>query len=195
MNGLSNYCPGGCGRLTGFDSSCKRITCNACRLGLESGEALREKPTGLKSVVQLAHEQAVAEGAANVEARTKEILNEERERTRRFEERFECLGVKADTGKLRYSLLPWLGVDEVVHVLEHGAAKYGEENWRKVDDARRRYLDAALRHIREDMRGGTLDGDSGRRTLAHAVASLLFVLELDELADQQMATLHLQGAP
>lgn len=177
-----NYCPGGCGRLTGYDSCGKRITCEACRLGLQSGAALREKPTGLKSVVQLAHEQAAAEGVADVEARTKEILREERMRTRRFEERFERLGVKHDTGKLRYTLLPWLGIDEVARVLEHGAAKYGEENWRIVEDARVRYIDAALRHIREDMRGITRDPDSGHRTLAHAVSSLLFILEMDQEA-------------
>lgn len=99
-------------------------------------------------------------------------------------------GRKDDSGKARYSLLPWRGLDEVVAVLEHGARKYGEGNWRKVPDARRRYLDAALRHIRAEFRGDPCDGESGAPHLAHAVCSLLFVLELDAETNEQIANLH-----
>jgi hypothetical protein len=90
-------------------------------------------------------------------------------------------GRKDDAGKMRYTLLPWRALDEVTAVLEHGVAKYGEGNWREVPEARRRYIDATLRHVRAVMAdvGEDLDRDSGRHHLAHAVCSLLFVLELD----------------
>jgi hypothetical protein len=90
-----------------------------------------------------------------------------------------CAGRKDDASKLRYSLLPWRGLEEVVRVLEHGAALYGEESWRQVPDARRRYLDAALRHLVSELAGVRVDEDSQRRHAAHAVASLLFVLEVE----------------
>lgn len=86
---------------------------------------------------------------------------------------------KADAGKPRPSLLPAKALHDVVAVLEHGAQKYGVDNWRNVDD-KRRYLDAALRHLMAVMEGGLdeEDGDSGLPHLAHAACSLLFLLEL-----------------
>jgi hypothetical protein len=103
------------------------------------------------------------------------------------------VGAKHDTGKPRYSLLPWRGIDEVVAVLEHGARKYGEGNWRLVPEARQRYLDAALRHVRAVLGGEDLDADSGRQHLAHAVASLLFVLELDDELAERVMTMNEQA--
>lgn len=87
-------------------------------------------------------------------------------------------GQKHDTAKPRYSLLPWKAVDELVRVLEHGAAKYGPENWRKVTNGRQRYLNAALRHIAAVLAAGERnDAESGFHHLAHAAVSLLFALE------------------
>lgn len=89
-------------------------------------------------------------------------------------------GRKDDDGKRRYTLLPWKAIDELAAVLEHGARKYGDENWRQVPDARRRYIDAALRHIvAYHAAGEREDRDSKRHHLAHAAASLLFLVEMD----------------
>jgi hypothetical protein len=67
-----------------------------------------------------------------------------------------------------------------MRVLEFGASKYAPENWRKVDKAKQRYMDAALRHqLMGWLTGESRDEESGRHVLAHAVCSLMFVMELD----------------
>ena len=88
-------------------------------------------------------------------------------------------GRKDDGAKPRYSLLPWEAVAVVVAVLEFGARKYSEGNWRHVEGGSRRYRDAALRHVIADQRGEALDPDSGLPHLAHAACSLLFAIALD----------------
>lgn len=68
----------------------------------------------------------------------------------------------------------------VIDVLSHGARKYDRWNWIKVD-AWSRYYDAAQRHIMAWHGGETMDPDSGLPHLAHAVASLMFLLEVQAL--------------
>ena len=46
-------------------------------------------------------------------------------------------------------------------------------------DARDRYLAAALRHIVTHRQGARLDDESGMPHLAHAIASLLFIMALE----------------
>lgn len=88
------------------------------------------------------------------------------------------VGRKDDSGKSRLELLPPKAIGHVGLVLAHGAAKYGDDNWRKVENAKTRYLGAALRHTLQHLAGERLDSESGEPHLAHAVCSLLFVLEL-----------------
>ncbi len=52
-------------------------------------------------------------------------------------------GQKYDTGKPDYSLLPFEALEQVVRVLDFGAAKYGRDNWKRVENARNRYSAAA----------------------------------------------------
>lgn len=85
-------------------------------------------------------------------------------------------GRKDDEGKPQYSLLPWDAVEQVVRVLEHGATKYGADNWRKVPNARKRYVNAAFRHLVAVARGEWLDKESGLPHAAHAACCLLFLL-------------------
>jgi len=91
-------------------------------------------------------------------------------------------GKKADGGKPTHELIPAHMEQEVAKVLEFGARKYGPDNWRLVQDAKRRYTGAALRHINAFRRGEVTDPESGCHHLAHAVASLMFRGEFD-LAD------------
>lgn len=95
----------------------------------------------------------------------------------------EIEGRKFDQGKLRYDLVPWAGLDEVVRVLGHGAEKYGPENWRNVPRLEDRYPAAALRHLSRYLQGERDDPESGLNHLAHAVCSLLFVLAIDKELD------------
>lgn len=92
-------------------------------------------------------------------------------------------GKKFDSGKRRFSLIPKGVLREVIDVLEHGAAKYGVDNWQKVDDAKNRYYNALHRHVSawwED--GEKVDPDTGKHHLAHAACNVLFLLwfELNE---------------
>jgi hypothetical protein len=88
-------------------------------------------------------------------------------------------GRKFDLDKLEYGLLPPHALDEVVHVLTLGARKYARENWRYVEDGRRRYFDAAQRHLWAYKRGELKDPETGISHLSHAVCSLLFIADLD----------------
>ena len=89
-------------------------------------------------------------------------------------------GVKYDSAKADWALLPFKSVSEVVDVLTFGANKYSPDNWKKVKDAKRRYLAAAFRHIVAHARGEKNDSESGFSHLSHAVCCLLFILELEE---------------
>lgn len=88
-------------------------------------------------------------------------------------------GVKFDTGKRRFSLLPWSSVTAIVDVLEHGAEKYCPDNWKHVDGAQTRYFDACLRHLTAWWEGERADPDSGLSHLAHAGCCILFLLWFD----------------
>lgn len=89
------------------------------------------------------------------------------------------IGRKDDKAKSRLDLLPGRATLRVGDVLGHGARKYGDENWRRVEGAKRRYRAAALRHMMADLAGEGADPESGIEHLAHAACSLLFVLELE----------------
>jgi hypothetical protein len=89
-------------------------------------------------------------------------------------------GRKNDAGKLRYELLPMAPVDAIVDVLTFGAAKYDDDNWRRVPDAENRYYAAAMRHLSAWRQGENIDPESGRSHLAHAACCLVFLMELHE---------------
>lgn len=90
------------------------------------------------------------------------------------------IGVKHDSGKFRFSLLPWNAVKEVIDVLEFGAKKYAPDNWKRVDDHRDRYFNATIRHVTAWYAGEKNDPETGLNHLAHAVCCLLFLIWFDK---------------
>lgn len=88
-------------------------------------------------------------------------------------------GVKYDEGKRRLSLLPTGPLEEVVRVLEFGANKYGDYNWRNGMNWSR-VIDAVLRHIFKWLQREENDEESGLPHLAHAACGLLFLLQYKE---------------
>ena len=88
-------------------------------------------------------------------------------------------GVKYDQDKPQWTLVPFKALDEVVKVLTIGARKYAPDNWKKVPNARQRYIDAAFRHMSAYASGEKLDAETGKSHLAHAVCCLLLLLAFD----------------
>lgn len=82
--------------------------------------------------------------------------------------RFET-GRKDDDAKLRYDLIDFGVLDELVKRFTHGAEKYGPNNWQLVDNATDRYQAALLRHLSAYAQGESMDPDSG---LTHISAVL-----------------------
>lgn len=86
-------------------------------------------------------------------------------------------GVKYDSEKPRYDLLPPKALLEAVKNLTFGATKYAPENWKKVPEGRRRYFAAAQRHQWQWKSGETLDPENNLHHLAAAIVNLMFILE------------------
>lgn len=92
-------------------------------------------------------------------------------------------GLKQDSDKHRWSLLPPYPIAQVIKVLEFGAVKYKVDNWMHVGDARRRYYDATMRHLEAWWTGEKYDTESGLHHLAHAACCLLFLIWFDKDAE------------
>lgn len=84
------------------------------------------------------------------------------------------LGIKYDTNKEEYSLIPWTALKEVVKVLSFGAKKYSENNWQKIEPIR--YKNAAMRHLVSILEGEWLDNESKLPHAAHCICCLLFLI-------------------
>ena len=87
------------------------------------------------------------------------------------------VGVKYDDKKLDWSLLPFGATEEVIKVLQFGAAKYSAHNWKLVEDGERRYFNAAMRHLVAHRKGDANDDESGYSHLAHAACCIMFILQ------------------
>ncbi len=89
------------------------------------------------------------------------------------------LGVKFDSGKAQWSLVPFGAMSDVVQVLTYGANKYAPDNWKYVKDAEKRYIDAGFRHFTAYASGEEGDPETGYSHLAHAICCLLFLLAFE----------------
>lgn len=84
-------------------------------------------------------------------------------------------GVKYDTGKPRYDLLPPEGAEAVAAILEFGARKYAARNWEQGMDWSRPFS-ACMRHLWKWWSGQKVDPDSGRSHLDHAACNIFFLI-------------------
>jgi len=73
-------------------------------------------------------------------------------------------------------MIPRKALEQEALVLAFGATKYGLHNWRNGHNWTQ-LLNAAVRHIIEFADGEDLDPESGLSHLAHARASLGFLIE------------------
>ncbi len=88
-------------------------------------------------------------------------------------------GRKDDNGKARYDLIAPEVEEYLAKALAFGAAKYGDENWRKVPNLKSRYYAAARRHLNAWRLGEVLDRQSGLPHLSHALCCITFLLAND----------------
>lgn len=89
-------------------------------------------------------------------------------------------GIKHDSDKLRFDLLPLKGLHHVAKVATDGAKRYGEGNWRQVESPESRYLAALWRHLVAHTNGEHIDPQHGTPHLAHIAWGCLALLELGE---------------
>jgi hypothetical protein len=87
-------------------------------------------------------------------------------------------GVKFDTEKPKWSLVPKGVMQQVVEVLTYGSKKYTPDNWMYVEKSR--YYDALLRHVDAFHNGEKVDAESGKHHLAHALCCLMYMLWHDD---------------
>lgn len=84
-------------------------------------------------------------------------------------------GIKHDTDKPRYDLVPPDALAEVVTIFTYGSNKYQPRNWEK-GMSWGRCFGAAMRHLWAFWRGEDRDPESGHLHLAHAATNCLFLL-------------------
>jgi hypothetical protein len=89
-------------------------------------------------------------------------------------------GLKYDTGKLRWDLLPMDCIEDVVKILTFGAEKYSANNWQNVEDGENRYFAALMRHLTTSRMGEKVDIESGLSHLSHAMCNIIFLLWLEK---------------
>ena len=94
-------------------------------------------------------------------------------------------GVKYDSGKLEYSLIPKGVLTPIIRVLQQGCQKYSKDNWQRVDNPKERYYNALQRHIGQWWEGEKYDTETGENHLAHAACCLMFLLWFDNKEDQE----------
>lgn len=96
--------------------------------------------------------------------------------------KFEVIAefTKEDKGKPRFSLIPTVAIRQLIAVLEHGAQKYGKDNWQGANtpEGLDRYYCAMQRHMLEWQEGNNIDKDSGIHHMAHVMANAAFILAL-----------------
>lgn len=76
-------------------------------------------------------------------------------------------------------LIPWVSIVALARVMQLGANKYGEANWRDKKPRITVYVEAAMRHLLAYLDGQNIDPESGESHLAHAMANAAILLDAE----------------
>lgn len=85
-------------------------------------------------------------------------------------------GTKYDTSKSRCDLLSAIAMQATAQVLTHGAAKYGDHNWRRGFKWSR-LLASTFRHLFAYMCREDVDPESGLPHIDHVATNVMFLQE------------------
>lgn len=88
-------------------------------------------------------------------------------------------GLKFDSGKPRFELIPPMAMECVANVITKGAKKYGVGNWTK-ELAWSRLIGALHRHTNAFQRGQIHDTETGENHMAHVIVNAMYLLEYSE---------------
>ena len=93
----------------------------------------------------------------------------------------EQQGVKTDTGKPRYGLIPPFALQQVAICLTEGLKTHPtKDNWKLVKDGKERFLESLERHFQQYKMGEVFDRDEPNvRNLAAVIVNALFALEFE----------------
>lgn len=83
------------------------------------------------------------------------------------------IGLKYDKEKPDMTLVPKAAKVAIARAMEHGAKKYGRDNWKLVEE--NRYLAALMRHVDDLADGKIIDKDSGLPIIFHVAANAAFL--------------------
>lgn len=85
-----------------------------------------------------------------------------------------------DDGKRLWHLLPTAATEAVIEVLEYGAKKYGDNNWRTAPFlTRNQIVNSLKRHQAAIDKGELTDPESNLFHSAHVACNALFQLEYE----------------
>ena len=91
-------------------------------------------------------------------------------------------GMKFDNGKNRLGLV-FKGfakaLEQVGWVGTFGAHKYRPDSWQTIPDAKKRYMDALLRHLFSYLKGDIRDDETGYNHLSHVAWNALAILNME----------------
>lgn len=91
-----------------------------------------------------------------------------------MKEKTKTSGDRYNQGKLRWSMLDFEALEDVVRVLEFGASKYERGNWR-LGLKHTEIIDSLMRHLHEIMIGNDTDNETGLPHIAHIMCNAMFL--------------------
>lgn len=86
------------------------------------------------------------------------------------------------SGKGRFDLLPYEGIEALCQVFEAGSQKYGDRNWEKGIPVSR-YLDSMVRHALKAANGWT-DEPHLAQAAWNAICAITTIVRMPELDDR-----------
>ena len=90
-------------------------------------------------------------------------------------------GLRYDSGKPRYDLIPVVPLDDLAALYEYGAKKYAERNWEKGMSWGRCFA-SLMRHAWAFWRGENYDVESGFHHMTHVAWNAMALVEYSKRA-------------